>query len=197
MAPGYPATMLFLASRSPRRHQLLALLGHAFEALDVDVRECRQPNEAPVDYVRRVAREKAGAGLLGVVTLDDAWVLGADTEVVLDGDVFGKPRDDGDAAAMLRRLSGRTHQVLSAVALVSAGRELQAICASDVTFDALDEAVIASYVASGESDGKAGAYAIQGAAQAFIANLSGSYSGVMGLPLFETAQLLRGRESRA
>jgi septum formation protein len=117
-------------------------------------------------------------------------VLGADTEVVLDGVVFGKPRDDDDAAAMLRRLSGRAHQVLSAVWLVSAGRELRARSTSTVTFAGLDDADIARYVATGESAGKAGAYAIQGRAQAFIADLAGSYSGVMGLPLFETAQLL-------
>lgn len=194
--------MLYLASQSPRRRDLLTLLGLPFGVLDVDVPEVRRHDEPPADYVDRVAREKAGAGLLDVVAVPDAWVLGADTEVVLDGDVFGKPRDDDDAIAMLRRLSGRTHQVLSAVSLVSAGRELQARCLSDVTLAPLDAAAITRYVASGEPDGKAGAYAIQGLAQAFISHLSGSYSGVMGLPLFETAQLLRqagllGREPLA
>jgi septum formation protein len=183
--------MLHLASQSPRRRDLLARLGLAFGVLDIDLHEQPQTDERPEDYVRRVAREKAGAGLLQVVGVPDALVLGADTEVILDGEVFGKPRDAADAAAMLRRLSGRTHRVLSAVSLVSAGREMQALSESDVTFAELDDATIAAYVASGEPDGKAGGYAIQGAAQAFIPRLSGSYSGVMGLPLFETAALLR------
>lgn len=183
--------MLHLASQSPRRRDLLALFGLAFGVLDIDLHEQPQTGERPEDYVRRVAREKAGAGLLQVVGIPGALVLGADTEVILDGEVFGKPRDAEDAAAMLRRLSGRTHRVLSAVSLVSAGREMQALSESDVTFAELDDAMIADYVASGEPDGKAGGYAIQGAAQAFIPHLSGSYSGVMGLPLFETAQLLR------
>ncbi|MCA1713681.1 MAG: Maf family nucleotide pyrophosphatase [Gammaproteobacteria bacterium] len=183
--------MLHLASRSLRRCELLARLGLEFGVLEVDVPEQRLPAEPAEDYVRRVAREKAGAGLLQVVAVPGATVLGADTEVVLDDEVFGKPRDADAAAAMLRRLSGRTHQVISALALVSAARELQAVSVSEVTFGQLDEAAIAAYVASGEPEGKAGAYAIQGRAQAFIAHLSGSYSGVMGLPLFETAGLLR------
>lgn len=184
--------MLYLASQSPRRRDLLARLGVAFDVLDIDIPEHRQPGEPPDDYVRRVAREKAGAGLLTVVAVPGALVLGADTEVVLDDEVFGKPHDAAAAADMLRRLSGRTHRVLSAVSLVSSGREAQAFSDSQVTFADLDDATIRAYVASAEPEGKAGAYAIQGAAQAFIAHLSGSYSGVMGLPLFETSQLLRG-----
>ena len=182
--------MLYLASQSPRRRELLGRLGLPFAVLDVDVPERRDPGEHALDYVRRVARDKARAGL---ERLGDArnWVLGADTEVVLDDDVFGKPRDAADAAAMLRRLSGRTHQVLSAVILAGHAGEHAALSVSDVTFGPLDEAAIAAYVASGEPDGKAGAYAIQGNAQAFVAHLSGSYSGVMGLPLYETAGLLR------
>lgn len=183
--------MLHLASQSPRRRELLARLGVPFGVLDVDVPEERVPGEPAEDYVRRVAREKAGAGLLEVVSVPGALVLGGDTEVVLGDDVFGKPRDAADAAAMLRRLSGRTHKVISAVALVSAGREAQAVSISEVTFDALDEAAIARYVDSGEPMGRAGGYAIQGLAETFTARLSGSYSGVMGLPLRETAQLLR------
>ena len=183
--------MLHLASRSPRRSELLARLGLDFGVLDIEIPEQRQPSEAPEEYGRRVAREKAGAGLLKVVAVPDAVVLGADTEVVLEDEVFGKPRDDDDAAAMLRRLSGRTHRVVTAVSLVSAGREMQAVSVSEVTFAALSDAAIASYVAGGEPRGKAGAYAIQGVAQAFITHLSGSYSGVMGLPLYETATLLR------
>jgi septum formation protein len=182
--------MLYLASQSPRRRELLGRLGLPFAVLDIDVPERRAPGEHAADYVRRVARDKARAG---VRELGDAegWVLGADTEVVLDDEVFGKPRDAQDAAAMLRRLSGRTHQVLSAVVLAGRDAEHAVLSTSDVTFGPLDEDTIATYVATGEPDGKAGAYAIQGNAQAFIAHLSGSYSGVMGLPLYETARLLR------
>jgi MAF protein len=184
--------MLYLASQSPRRRELLARLGQPFAALDIDVPEQRQPGEPPEDYVRRVAREKAGAGLLQVMAIPGARVIGADTEVVLDDEVFGKPADAADAAAMLRRLSGRTHRVVSAVSLVSAAREAQVASVSEVTFGALDEAAIAAYLGTGEWQGKAGAYAIQGSAQAFVAHLSGSHSGVMGLPLYETARLLEG-----
>ena len=182
--------MLYLASRSPRRSELLARLGVDFGLLEVHVPEQRVPGEPPADYVRRVAREKAGAGLLKVAGNSDAVVLGSDTEVVLGDEVFGKPRDDADAAAMLRRLSGRTHQVLSSVWLVAADREVQAMSVSDVTFAGLDDAHIAAYVATGECEGKAGAYAIQGIAETFVTRLSGSHSGVMGLPLHETATLL-------
>jgi len=184
--------MLHLASQSPRRRELLARLGVEFGVLDVDVPEQRQPGEPPEDYVRRVARAKAGAGLLEVMTVPGALVLGADTEVVLDDEVFGKPRDAADAVAMLRRLSGRSHEVISAVSLVSAGREAQVVCISRVGFAPLDDDDIAAYVASGEPMGRAGAYAIQGGAERFVSRLEGSYSGVMGLPLHETAALLRG-----
>jgi septum formation protein len=183
--------MLHLASRSPRRSELLARLGFAFGVLELDVPEHRQPGEPPEDYVRRVAREKAGAGLLQVVANPSAIVLGADTEVILGDEVFGKPRDADDAAAMLRRLSGRTHQVISAVSLVSPSREAQVASVSEVTVADLDDAAIAEYLSTGEWEGKAGAYGIQGHAQVFIEHLSGSFSGVMGLPLFETARLLR------
>ena len=118
-------------------------------------------------------------------------VLGGDTEVVLDDEVFGKPRDAADASAMLGRLSGRTHQVISAVSLVSAAREAQVVSISEVRFAELDEADIVTYVASGEPMGRAGAYAIQGGAERFVQHLSGSFSGVMGLPLYQTSQLLR------
>ena len=184
--------MLHLASRSPRRSELLARLGVEFGVLDLDVPEQRQPGEPAEEYVRRVAREKAGAGLLEVMAVPGAMVLAADTEVILDDEVFGKPSDAGDAAAMLRKLSGRTHQAVSVVWLVSASREAQAMSVSDVTFATLEEDDIDAYLATGEWDGKAGAYAIQGRAQAFITRLDGSFSGVMGLPLHETSQLLRG-----
>jgi septum formation protein len=183
--------MLHLASQSPRRQELLRQIGVDFGVLQVDVPEVRQPGEPPEDYVSRVAREKAGAGLLKVMASPGAVVLGADTEVVLDDEVFGKPADAADAAAMLRRLSGRTHRVVSAVWLVSASREAHALQVSEVVFATLDEARIAAYIATGECFGKAGAYAIQGRAAAFITRLSGSHSSVMGLPLHETAMLLR------
>lgn len=183
--------MLHLASRSPRRADLLARLGLEFGLLDLDVPEQQGPGEPAADYVRRVAREKAGAGLLAVVAVPGAVVLGADTEVIFDDRVFGKPADADDAAAMLRALSGRTHDVLTAVSLVSAGREAQAASLTRVTVDPLSEADIARYLASGEWQGKAGAYAIQGRFEAHVARLDGSYSGVMGLPLRDTAGLLR------
>lgn len=183
--------MLHLASRSPRRADLLARLGLDFGVIDLDIPEHQGVDEAAADYVRRVAREKAGAGLLQVVAVPNACVLGADTEVILDNRVFGKPADAGDAAAMLRALSGRTHEVITAVSLVSAGREAQAVSTSQVRVAAMSDADIAAYIAGGEWEGKAGAYAIQGRFQMHIEHLAGSYSGVMGLPLFETARLLQ------
>ncbi len=183
--------MLHLASRSPRRAELLARLGLDFGLLDLDVPEQRGEGEPAADYVRRVAREKAGAGLLEVVAVPGAVVLGADTEVILEDRVFGKPADAADAAEMLRALSGRTHEVLTAVSLVSAGREAQAAVLTRVSVEALPEADIQRYLTSGEWQGKAGAYAIQGRFEAHVQRLDGSYSGVMGLPLHETAGLLR------
>lgn len=183
--------MLYLASRSPRRCQLLEQLGLQFGRLELDVPEQPLPGEPPEDYVSRVAREKAGAGLLQLAAVAGAVVMGADTEVVLDGEVLGKPRDSADAATMLGRLSGRSHRVISVVWLLDAGREAHATSVSEVHFGKLDQQDISAYLACGEWQGKAGGYAIQGRAAAFVAHLSGSYSGVMGLPLFETAALLR------
>lgn len=183
--------MLHLASQSPRRAELLTRLGLPFGVLELAIPEQQGDGEAAADYVRRVAREKAGAGLLQVVSVPGAVVLGADTEVILDGEVFGKPVDAADASAMLGRLSGQTHQVITAVSLLSATREAQAVAVSQVTVAVLSEAVIARYLDSGEWQGKAGAYAIQGCFEAHVTRLDGSYSGVMGLPLHQTAQLLR------
>ncbi len=183
--------MLYLASQSPRRLELLRQIGIEPGLLDVVVPESRLPGESPHDYVSRVAREKAGAGLLQVMANPGALVLGADTEVVLDDRVFGKPADAGEAARMLGELAGRTHSVISAVWLLSAGRELHAMTRSEVRIAALNAEAIAMYVATDEWRGKAGSYAIQGRAAMFIEHLSGSYSGVMGLPLFETAELVR------
>jgi len=181
---------LFLASQSPRRRELLHQLGVAFEPLDVDVPEQRAPGEAPADYVSRVARAKAAAGLRRLGGLAGAVVIGADTEVVLDDEVFGKPADAAEAASMLRRLSGRTHLALSVLWCMDAAHAESAQSASSVTFCDLSDDAIRAYVASGEPFGRAGAYAIQGRAGAFVRRLEGSYSGVMGLPLHETAVLL-------
>ena len=183
--------MLYLASQSPRRRELLAQIGVEHGVLEVDVVEQRQPAEPPADYVSRVAREKAGAGLLCVMANPGALVLGADTEVVLGDTVYGKPADAGDAARMLRELAGKRHRVLTAVWLLSAGREEHAVSETGVEFGPLSEPEIEAYVDSGEWRGKAGAYAIQGRAGAFIARIEGSYTGVMGLPVHETWKLLR------
>lgn len=183
--------MLYLASRSPRRRQLLAQLGLAFEVVDVDVPEVCGAGEAPLDYVRRVAVAKTRAGHGAVRGRDPrAVVLGADTEVVLDRRVFGKPGDADAAVAMLEALAGRVHRVVSVVCCIGAHAENVAVDESDVRFAALDARAIRRYVDTGEPFGKAGGYAIQGRAAAFVEHLSGSYSGVMGLPLNATARLL-------
>lgn len=184
--------MLYLASQSPRRRQLLEQIGVTFRIVDVDVPEQRALAESPREYVSRVAREKARAGLAALEG-PGAVVLGADTEVVLDDEVFGKPMDAADAAAMLRRLSGRVHDVISTVWLVSRAGEWTDTSLSRVRMAELNDAVIAAYIATGEPFGKAGAYAIQGHGATLIEHLDGSHSGVMGLPVFETARLLRAR----
>jgi len=185
--------MIYLASASPRRRELLIQLGLEFEAMPSNILEERRAGESPAEYVTRVARDKAlyVAGLAKTRGLRAHPVLGADTEVVLDGEIFGKPRDRGHGMEMLRRLSGRTHEVLSAVCLIHQDREHAALSVSRVTLTSLTEAEIAQYWETGEPADKAGAYAIQGKAAAFIARLEGSYSGVMGLPLHELAVLLK------
>lgn len=176
-----------LASASPRRRELLAQIGVACVVQAAHVDETRLPNESARDYVVRLARTKAQ-----VVYARDAAlpVLGADTTVALGEEIFGKPASRAGAVAMLMRLSGRTHQVLTAVALVSARGLAERLTVSRVTFRTLTEAECGDYWDTGEPRDKAGGYAIQGRAAAFIAHLEGSFSGVMGLPLFETAELL-------
>lgn len=159
--------------------------------MDVDVHEQRQEGETPWDYVNRVAREKAGAGLLQLSGNPGAVVMGADTDVVLDAAVLGKPSDPEQAFSMLRALSGRSHEVITAVWLMSAGQEAHRVVSSRVRFADLSDEEIQAYIATGEPFGKAGAYAVQGRGAAFIASIEGSYSGVMGLPLHETYQLLK------
>ena len=192
-------SFIYLASQSPRRSQLLEQLGVAHQLLlpdadeDSEALEVVLPGELPRDYVQRVTALKLQAALarLQRLGLPDAPVLCADTTVALGSAIFGKPADGQDAQRMLKQLSGRTHQVFTAVALGWSGRVEQACSASDVVFTALQPEAIARYAATGEPMGKAGAYAVQGRAAAFIARIEGSYSGIMGLPLFETAQLLR------
>ncbi|MDR2710137.1 MAG: Maf family nucleotide pyrophosphatase [Burkholderiales bacterium] len=193
--------LLYLASQSPRRQALLTQIGVPFKVFTLTenaIAEIPRAGEAPAAYVRRMARAKAIIGLrqLRQQKLPMRAVLGADTEVVLTDRIFGKPRDRQDAAAMLRALSGKTHEVISAVALclpLRKGRVTQimdSVTVSRVTFKVLRDEEIEHYLDSGEPFGKAGAYAIQGRAGAFVTHLDGSYSGVVGLPLFETAQLL-------
>ncbi|CAG2140604.1 dTTP/UTP pyrophosphatase [Cupriavidus yeoncheonensis] len=190
---------LYLASQSPRRRELLTQLGVRYELLladddeDAEALEVVQPGETPDDYVQRVCALKAEAALRRRErrALPDAPVLTSDTTVCLGGDILGKPADGADAAAMLAALSGSTHRVLTAVTVVSTLGMHHALSISRVTFRAMSAPEIEGYVASGEPLGKAGAYGIQGRAAEFVERIEGSYSGIMGLPLFETAALLR------
>ena len=192
---------LYLASRSPRRRELLTQMGILFDTLafrspprqDDDVDETAHDGEAALVYVERVARLKAEHGWRTVEMrrLMPQLVLAADTTLEFQGEIIGKPTDAGDARAILRRLSGQTHRVLTSVAVAFEGRIESAISISDVTFGAISETEIRRYVATGEPMDKAGAYGIQGWAGMFVEHLSGSYSGVMGLPLYETGVLLK------
>ena len=194
---------IYLASQSPRRRQLLDQLGvrhelllpHAAgdEAEDAEGLEAVQPGESPSAYVQRVTALKLDAAVARHARrgLPPAPILCADTTVALDERIYGKPVDARDAARMLAELAGREHQVLSAVALQAGARRLAALSVSRVRFAAMTGAQIAAYVASGEPMGKAGAYGIQGPVAQYVENLNGSYTGIMGLPLFETARLLR------
>jgi septum formation protein len=190
---------IYLASQSPRRRQLLEQLGVAHRLLlpdageDTEALEEPRRGEAPAAYVRRVTGLKLDAALARLRRrgLPPAPVLCSDTTVALGRTIYGKPTDDRDAARMLRELSGITHRVLTAVAVQGGRRRLAALSDSRVRFAALTPAQIRAYVATGEPMGKAGAYAVQGRAAAHIRHISGSYSGIMGLPMHETAQLLR------
>ncbi|MBA3563435.1 MAG: septum formation inhibitor Maf [Gammaproteobacteria bacterium] len=181
---------IYLASASPRRRELLDQIGIRYHTHPVHIDESRLENEAPPDYVRRVALDKARTAWWAVAGKGPRPVLAADTAVVLDGEVFSQPRDRAHALAMLEHLSGRTHEVLTAVAVKLGAQEESVLSTSRVSFRELGAAEREAYWRSGEPLGKAGAYAIQGRAAVFISALQGSYSGVMGLPLFETARLL-------
>lgn len=187
---------IYLASGSPRRSELLAQIGVNFSVLSVGVDETRLVGETPVDYVQRVAIAKAQAGW-DSLSDDFKPVLGADTSVVLGDVVLGKPVDTLEARAMLVQLSGRTHEVMTAVALVTADEVMCELCISEVTFRALSDAELDWYVATGEGVDKAGSYAVQGLGALFISDLKGSYSAVMGLPLLETGLLLQAQTVKA
>ncbi len=178
---------LILASASPRRAELLRAAGFDFQVSPADVDEAARPAESPEQYVRRLAAEKSAA----VGPSPDAVVLGADTAVVLDGDILSKPLDDQEAAGMLRRLSGRRHDVLTGISLRAGARELGRVERTAVYFETLTERDVAWYVASGEGRDKAGAYAIQGLASRFVPRIEGSYSNVVGLPVAAVFELLR------
>lgn len=182
-------TMIYLASTSPRRTELLQQIDIAHECLAIDIDETQEIGEAPEDYVVRMAQEKCIAGV--AMRPSGLSVLAADTTVVIDKQCLGKPVNEEDAFRMLQRLSGRPHEVLSAVALHSGDVCRYRLSRSEVVFREIDAEEIKLYWQTGEPKGKAGAYAIQGRAAVFIQKLTGSYSGVMGLPLMETYQLLR------
>lgn len=178
---------LYLASGSPRRRELLTQLGLQFERLVTDVEEQRLPGEAAEHYVLRLANDKAQAGV--ALAAEDLPVLGADTIVVLQGEVLEKPVDAEHAAEMLHKLSGHTHQVMTAVALADRQRQLDCLVMTEVTFRTLSEQDIRDYIATGEPMDKAGAYGIQGFGGNFVRKINGSYHAVVGLPLVETAEL--------
>lgn len=182
------APQLLLASASPRRSDLLKQIGVSFEVLAVDIDESRRGDESPVDYVSRLALEKAQAGF----ARQDGQLpsLGADTIVVFDGQIFGKPRDQQHAETMLMALSGKVHSVFTAVAIDNGTYTAMAVSETRVEFRTISQSECLIYWQSGEPEGKAGAYAIQGRGGVFVENLKGSYSGVVGLPLAETEQLL-------
>lgn len=194
-----PLDFIYLASQSPRRRQLLEQLGVRYELLlpdpdeDTEALEHAKPGEAPAAYVRRVTGLKLDAAIARLKRrgLPQAPVLCSDTTVALGRTIYGKPADARDAARMLRELAGATHRVLTAVAVQHGRKRREALSDSRVTFASMTAAQIRGYVESGEPMGKAGAYAVQGAAAAYISHISGSYSGIMGLPMHETACLLR------
>ena len=184
---------IYLASRSPRRAELLQQLGFETIFMAADVDESPLPDEVPQDYVLRLAQAKAETGLAALQAQggEALPLLAADTTVAIDGLILGKPEDDADARAMLLRMSGRWHEVHTGVAVASASGVHVRLSTTRVEMTTLDEATIQAYIATGEPRDKAGAYGIQGLASTFIRRIEGSYSGVMGLPVFETSELLK------
>jgi septum formation protein len=186
---GPMSAQLYLASRSPRRAQFLEQLGLRFAALPADVPELPTPGQAPAEYALATALAKARAAAQAAPL--PLPVLGADTDVSVDGEILGKPRDRADCLAMLARLSGRSHEVCSAVAVIAGGKVETALSVTRVHFGAISAQAAAAYWETGEPADKAGAYAIQGHAARWVRSIEGSYSGVVGLPLYETCELLR------
>jgi len=185
------SAQIILASASPRRRELLAQIGITAKVQAVDIDESRKQGETVKAYVERLAMEKAERGFEIIENLQKLPVLGSDTIVEIDGLVLGKPENRQQAKEMLRQLSGQKHAVHTSVAIVTEDKKIIDTSSSLVYFNTLDEQEIESYVATGEADDKAGSYAIQGLAAQFVKNINGSFSGVMGLPLFETVQLLK------
>lgn len=184
------SAQIILASASPRRRELLAQIGVTAIVQAVDIDESRKPNEPVNDYVERLAMEKAQRGFDTINNEKALPVLGSDTIVEIDGMVLGKPESRSHAKEMLMQLSGQVHEVHTSVAIVTPDNKVLATSGTHVQFKTLDVQDIESYISSGEADDKAGAYAIQGIAAQFVKNINGSYSGVMGLPLYETVELL-------
>jgi septum formation protein len=181
---------VYLASGSPRRSELLTQMGAKFDILRLEVDETILFNESPSDYVQRVAKAKAQAGWQAREGEAEHPVIGADTSVIVDHDILGKPNSDEHARSMLQRLSARRHQVLTAVAVVYNSQTIYGLSESWVTFSAMTAAEIDWYISTGEGRDKAGGYAVQGLAAMFIEDIQGSYSGIMGLPVRETRELL-------
>jgi len=182
---------IILASASPRRRELLQQIGINAVVQAVDIDETRKPDEAANAFVERLAMEKAQRGFEVIQNDNSLPVLGSDTIVEIGGEVLGKPEDRSHAGEMLKQLSGKQHEVHTSVAIVTGEKQLIATSSSHVLFKKLEAAEIENYLATGEADDKAGAYAIQGIAAQFIKNINGSFSGVMGLPLYETVELLK------
>jgi len=183
---------IYLASKSPRRQSLLEQIGVSFDLIDVEIDESTLNGELPLDYVMRMANEKVKAGWLNMGKKSDVPLLAADTSVVLENRILGKPIDKRDAFNMLSLLSGKTHQVITCVSVKNGVKQEMTTSITDVTFCDLSEQQIEFYIDTGDCLDKAGSYGIQGYAARFIKMISGSYSGVVGLPLFETANLLEG-----
>jgi septum formation protein len=181
---------VYLASSSPRRSELLSQMGVKFDILRLEVDETVQANESPTDYVQRVAKAKAKAGWQAIGCEKKHPVIGADTSVIVDNDILGKPNNDEQARSMLQRLSARQHQVLTSVAVVYNDHVIYRLCESRVTFSTMTAAEIDWYISTAEGRDKAGSYAVQGLAAMFIEDIQGSYSGIMGLPVRETRELL-------
>ncbi|QIM63384.1 septum formation protein Maf [Pasteurellaceae bacterium Orientalotternb1] len=184
---------IYLASNSPRRWELLRSLGLQLHRIAGEIDETPLPNEQAKAYCLRIAlaKNRAAQAVSSTENFTNLPILTADTTVSIDGKILGKPKDQADAITMLQQLSGRTHQVFTAVCVSYSGEQFECVQTSEVTFKTLSEAEISAYVETGEPMDKAGAYGIQGVGGIFISHLEGSFTGVMGLPLFETAELLR------